>query len=316
MEAGRLDLAQVEGLADLVEAETEAQRRQAMRVFSGELGDRVAGWRRDMIRAMALVEATIDFADEEVPVDVSPEVSGIIARLKNDLGLELAGFGAAERVRTGFEVAIVGPPNAGKSTLLNRLVGRKAALTSERAGTTRDVIEVRMDIGGLPVTLIDTAGLRDAEDDVERAGIAWGVERAEAADLRVHLILGDGRPEMPVAPDDLVVLAKDDDGSATSLSVSGTTGYGIEPLLGSIQEVISRRASGAGVAVRARHRAALQQGIGFLEDADRELALGSSETELLAESLRLGVRAIDSLVGRVDVEDVLGEIFASFCIGK
>ncbi len=160
LENERLDLAQVEGLADLIEAETEAQRRQALKVFSGVLGEKVERWRTALVRAAALIEATIDFADEEVPVDVSPEVLELIATVMLDLETEARGAKMAERIRDGFEVAIVGPPNAGKSTLLNALAGRDAAITSEVAGTTRDVIEVRMELGGLPVTLLDTALLK------------------------------------------------------------------------------------------------------------------------------------------------------------
>ena len=156
LENGCLDLAQVEGLADLIDAETEAQRKQALRVLSGDLGKTAESWRSDLIRAAALIEATIDFADEEVPVDVTPEVEALLARVSSSLETEIAGVQTAERIRTGFEVAIVGAPNVGKSTLLNALAGREAAITSEYAGTTRDVIEVRMDLAGLPVTLLDT----------------------------------------------------------------------------------------------------------------------------------------------------------------
>ncbi|NHX27534.1 GTP-binding protein, partial [Escherichia coli] len=171
LENERLDLAQVEGLSDLIEAETEAQRKQALRVLSGAIGKRAEVWRSDLIRAAALMEATIDFADEDVPVDVSPEVLDLLARTEADLLREAEGVSAAERIREGFEVAIVGPPNAGKSTLLNALAGREAAITSEYAGTTRDVIEVRMDLHGLPVTVLDTAGLRETDDVVEGIGI-------------------------------------------------------------------------------------------------------------------------------------------------
>jgi tRNA modification GTPase len=188
LENGCLDLTQVEGLADLIESETEAQRRQAMRVLSGAIGDKASKWRTDLIRAAALIEATIDFADEEVPVDVSPEVLELLAGVMLDLEAEISGVRISERIRDGFEVAIVGRPNVGKSTLLNALAGREAAITSEIAGTTRDVIEVRMELAGLPVTLLDTAGLRETDDVVETAGVALAKKRAEQADLRLLMI--------------------------------------------------------------------------------------------------------------------------------
>ncbi|MFT6075012.1 MAG: tRNA modification GTPase, partial [Yoonia sp.] len=193
LENGRLDLAEVEGLADLIDAETESQRKQAVRVFSGALGALADGWRTKLIRAAALLEATIDFADEEVPFDVTPEVRELLDSVASEMQREADGVRAAERVRDGFEVAIIGAPNVGKSTLLNMLAGRDVAITSEIAGTTRDVIEVRMDLNGLPVTLLDTAGLRETDDIVEGLGVARAQERAERADLRIHLILDDSQ---------------------------------------------------------------------------------------------------------------------------
>lgn len=316
LENGVLDLAQVEGLADLIDAETEAQRKQAVRVLSGSVGLKVDGWRRDLIRAGALLEATIDFADEDVPVDVSPEVLALIDGLMADLGREAAGVAAAERIRDGFEVAIVGAPNAGKSTLLNQLAGREAAITSEIAGTTRDVIEVRMEIAGLPVTFLDTAGLRETEDRLERAGIDRALARAEAADLR--LFLSDGSP-LPLEPtgDDLVVLGKADTRSGlTGLAVSGKTGEGVAELMARIGEILSDRVGSAGALVRERHRVAVTTAIAALAESRAEVVRPDSRVELAAEHLRQAVRALDALVGRVDVDDLLGEIFASFCIGK
>ena len=316
LENGRLDLAQVEGLADLIDAETEAQRKQALRVLSGAVGKRAEGWRRDLIRAAALLEATIDFADEDVPVDVSPEVLGLLQRVKGDLEREMKGVRAAERIRDGYEVAIVGRPNAGKSTLLNALAGREAAITSDVAGTTRDVIEVRMDLGGLPVTLLDTAGLRDGGDRIEAMGIERALQRAAAADLRIFLLDGQDVPLLPPEPDDILVWGKADLHPHEGLAVSGRTGQGLDQLVVLVTEILLHMAAGAGTMTRERHRRAMIAAIGALESAKDEIEAGQSRTELAAEQLRRAIRALDSMVGRVDVEDLLDEIFASFCIGK
>lgn len=317
-ENGVLGLSEVEGLADLIDAETEAQRRQAFRVMSGAIRDRAEGWRKTLIRAAALVAATIDFADEDVPVDVRPEVRALLGSLLASLRQELAGAHVAERLRDGFEVAIIGAPNVGKSTLLNALAGREAAITSARAGTTRDVIEVRMDIAGLPVTLLDTAGLRAAADEIEEEGIARAVSRAAMADLRVVLVSGDETLPRDVAlmPGDLVVRAKADVSAGEGLAVSGRTGAGLQDLTEAIAAELSGRVQSAGTLVRERHRLAAVAAIGALESAQDALEAVPDRAELVAESLRHGLRALESLVGRVDVEDFLDEIFASFCIGK
>lgn len=312
LENGRLDLAQVEGLADLVEAETEAQRRQALRVFSGAIGVRAEGWRAKLIRAAALIEATIDFADEDVPVDVTPEVVELIDGLLTDLRAEVAGSVVAERVRDGFEVAILGAPNAGKSTLLNALAGREAAITSEVAGTTRDVIEVRMDLGGLAVTLLDTAGLRETEDRVEAIGVARAVERGGRADLRVFLLSEPGEAlMMEPMPGDIVVLGK---GDLRGEGVSGRTGQGVDELVAQVRSELEGRVAGAGVMTRARHRYAMETAVEALETAKNRIKGGGAE--LVAEDMRRAGLALDVLVGRVDVENLLDEIFSSFCIGK
>jgi len=311
---GCLDLAQVEGLADLIDAETEAQRRQAVRVFSGALGEKAEGWRRDLIRAAALLEATIDFADEDVPVDVSPEVRSLTSGVRAELDQMADGVSAAERIRDGFEIAIVGPPNIGKSTLLNTLAGREAAITSSVAGTTRDIIEVRMDLRGLPVTFLDTAGLRDAVDEVEAIGIGRAVQRAEMADLRVFLV-DEAGAELPldVQADDIVVQGKADESGS---GLSGLTGEGVPDLLEGVYARLERRASGAGLAIRERHRVALLKASDALAACDQEMQYGMDRAEIAAEELRTAVRALESMIGRVDVESVLDEIFASFCLGK
>ena len=312
---GRMDLSQVEGLADLLLAETEAQRRQAHRVLSGAIGRRAEDWRRRLIRAAALLEATIDFADEDVPLDVGPEVRTLLESVAGEVAREQAGVATAERIRDGFEVAIVGRPNVGKSTLLNALAGRDAALTAPEPGTTRDVIEVRMDIGGLAVTLLDTAGVREA-DGVERLGVERGRQRAEAADLRVFLVEpGDAPPHAEMVEGDIVVVGKGDLHPGIPVAVSGLTGAGIDGLLQRVDQVLSGRAAGAATATRARHRSVLERASMALAAAQAELRDGA-RFEVVAEELRQALRALDALVGRVDVEHILDEVFASFCIGK
>lgn len=316
LENGRLDLAQVEGLSDLIEAETEAQRKQALAVLSGAVGQVVDAWRAQIIRAASLLEATIDFADEDVPVDVTPEVNELIASVQAGVGREMSRVSAAERVREGFEVAIVGRPNAGKSTLLNALAGREAAITSELAGTTRDVIEVRMDLGGLAVTLLDTAGLRETDDRIESIGVERAISRARAADLRIFLLDDGDIPLIEPLEGDLVVQGKADISAGSGFSVSGKTGAGLDRLVAEITLRLSGRAAGAGVMTRERHRIAMSHAFDALESAQNEVMRGSDRAELAAEGLRQAARALESLVGRVDVEHLLDEIFASFCIGK
>ncbi|ETX15904.1 tRNA modification GTPase TrmE [Roseivivax halodurans JCM 10272] len=316
MDNGRLDLAQVEALADLIESETEAQRRQALQVFSGALGSRVEEWRTDLIRAASLLEATIDFADEDVPVDVSGEVVDLIERVSAELSSELAGFQSAERVRAGFEVAIVGAPNVGKSTLLNALAGRDAAITSDVAGTTRDVIEVRMEIGGLAVTLLDTAGLRSTEDKVEAIGVERARSRAAGADLRIFL--GDGgETDLDVVPqpEDLRYVTKGDLTGAEG-AISAVTGDGLDRVISDIRKVLEGRAAGAGLVTRERHRLAMEAGRQALAAARGVVEQGPDLYDVASEELRTAIRRLDSLIGRVDVEAVLDEIFSSFCLGK
>lgn len=313
LENGRMDLAQVEGLADLLESETETQRKQALRVVTGHLGALVEQWRSSLIRAAALIEATIDFVDEDVPVDVTPEVRELLIGVKSDLISEIAGSKVAERIRVGFEVAIVGAPNAGKSTLLNAMAGRDAAITSDIAGTTRDVIEVRMDLMGLPVTILDTAGLRDGQDEIEVIGINRALERARNADLRVFLA-GDNEV-LPLAqqPDDIRVTPKAD---ITGSGVSGITGQGVSELLNNIQRVLEQRSSQAGLATHERHRIAMQSTLTVLDVVLPLVDLGPEHYDIAAEELRSAIRSLEALVGRIDVENLLDEIFSSFCLGK
>lgn len=316
LQNGKMDLAQVEGLADLIESETEAQRLQAQAVLSGRLGDLAENWRKDLIRAASLMEAVIDFADEEVPTDVGPEVLELIDRVAPQLRNEASGVALAERVRSGFEVAIVGAPNVGKSTLLNALAGREAAITSEYAGTTRDVIEVRMDLAGLPVTLLDTAGVRETDDHVEEIGISLARKRATAADLRVFLVDSANEIDIEIQEEDILLKPKADQRDDKIGSVSGLTGEGVDELVSRVQGVLLNRVSKAGTATRERHRIALDRAISGLSSARDVMEFGPDQYDIAAEELRSAIRSLEALVGRVDVENLLDEIFASFCLGK
>lgn len=316
-ENGNLDLAQIEGLADLIDAETEAQRIQAMRVFGGELGKKASTWREKILRAAALLEATIDFVDEEVPIDVNPEVFQLLSGVSDDLAKEISSSKVSERIREGFEIVILGAPNVGKSSLLNSLAGRDAAITSEIAGTTRDVIEVRMDLNGIPVTFLDTAGIREAQDEIETIGIERGLARAEAADLRILLVLPHDAPSDLIERCDLVVTSKSDIfGSDDRPSISSATGSGISELTSKITHILKSRAQNSGLAIRERHRIAMASGLSSISNVQSQLQQEGYPVDLIAEELRYATRSIDSIIGKVDVEDLLGEIFSSFCIGK
>lgn len=316
LENGCMDLTEVEGLADLIEAETESQRRLALRLFEGALGEKVARWRAALIHAMALLAVTIDFSDEDIPEEMNSEVHSLLVRVRDDLKIEISGIDAAERVRDGFEVAIIGPPNIGKSTLLNALAGRDAALTSEIAGTTRDVIEVRMDLGGLPVTFLDTAGIRETDDVVETLGIERALARAENADLRVFLTDGHLPVGVAARATDIVLVGKSDIAVPGITGVSGKTGEGVSQLLLSITDTLANMAGRAGVATQERHRIAMTRALVCLDEVLTLMDIGTEHAELLAEDLRQAVSALDALVGKVDVEDLLDSIFKSFCLGK
>ena len=321
---GRLDLTAVEGLADLIAAETEAQRRQALRQARGELAAVYDGWRQRLLSALAYVEAGIDFADEEVPEEVAARAHPEVSALRDEIVKALADNGRGERLRDGFEIAILGEPNSGKSSLLNVLAKRDVAIVSARAGTTRDALEVHLDLDGLPVTLVDTAGLREGGDEVESEGIRRAHARAEEADLRLVLIPADVWPAIPAAvrayaegPESLLAVSKSDLLTAPPsdvLALSVRSGQGLDALVAVLCQRAGSRLAGGEMAVitRQRHRWALEEAMGYL---DTFLAAPKA-IELQAEDLRLAARALGRVTGRVEVEDVLSAIFAEFCIGK
>ena len=315
LENGKIDLAQVEGLADLIDAETDAQHKQAVRIFNGALGEKTKEWRAKLVKAGALLVATLDFADEEVPEEVTPEVEKLINMVLSDLDKEIIGVQTAERIRSGFEVAIVGAPNLGKSTLLNYLVGRDAAITSNVSGTTRDVIEVKLDLRGLPVTILDTAGIRKSDDKVEEIGISRALERSSLSDLRI-VLTEDG--EYPVGlkkrDTDIICIAKDDQGNRGG--VSGKTGAGIDRLKNNIWDILNNKAQYVGIATRERHKSSMVNAKKFLGNAVVSLRDGPEYYDITAEEIRAATSALDSLIGRIGVEDVLDEVFSSFCLGK
>ena len=322
-ENGKLDLAEAEGLADLVDAETEGQRRQALRQRRGALSAVYEGWRGRLIEAAALIEAEIDFPDEDLPGELSRRAGPLLQTLAADMGRHLDDAHRGERIRDGYRIAIIGPPNAGKSSLLNALAEREAAIVSDIPGTTRDVVEVRLVLAGFPVWVADTAGLREAADAIEAEGVRRALARAEEADLRIAVVeVGqDVPPELQgaIRGGDLLVRSKADQieahMSGDMLEVSAVTGIGLAQLKSQLEarvaEALGREE--APVLTRARHRRLVEEARAALLRAMPALDTGA---ELAAEEVRVAADQIGRLTGRIDVEDLLEEIFSSFCIGK
>lgn len=323
-EAGRLDLAQAEAVADLVDADTAAQRRQALRQLDGALGAAHARWRDLLVEALAMLEAAIDFPDEELPVDVAARTRPPLRQLAEDLRAAIGDADRGRRVREGFRIALIGAPNAGKSTWLNALAGREAAIVTDIPGTTRDVIEVPAEWDGYKVLLADTAGLRQSDDPVEAEGVRRARAWAEAADLRVWIVDAAAPPERVegaalVRSGDLRLDNKQDlrsrpggEPTGEGLAVSARDPADVEAVrLQLAARVIAAGAGDFPAGTRLRHLEALRASLSHVERA-----LSEDEPELAAEDVRLAARALDSITGRVGAEDVLGRVFATFCIGK
>ena len=328
-ENGRLDLTEVEGLADLVGAETAAQRRLALRETSGELGRLYDGWRGRLVTSLARLEAEIDFPDDDLGGDIEAGVVAEISALEREIGVFLDDRRRGERLRDGLHVAIVGAPNVGKSSVLNGLARRDVAIVAATAGTTRDVIEVHLDLDGFPVTIADTAGIREARDAVEMEGVRRARARADMADIRIVVFdatEGTGGPcpwdGVGAGDDDSIAVLNKIDlmppdrrevAGPWRARVSARTGEGMAALVDLVRVAAAERMAGDGglVLSRRRQRAALEEVNGNLSHARIAGAV-----ELRAEALRLAGRALGRLTGRVDVEDVLDSIFAEFCIGK
>ena len=311
---GKLDLSQVEGLADLIDAETESQRRAALSQMDGALGRECARWRADILRALALYEASIDFSDEDLPPSVTHEAARLITTTQASIAQALSGAAATERLRGGYICAILGAPNAGKSSLVNALARRDVAIASPLAGTTRDCIEVALDIGGFPVTLIDTAGLRESGDVIEQEGVRRALAAAERADFRILVASYDAPLPTDIAPreEDILVWNKSDIASGEGVAISAATAAGLDGLIACIRDRLGRMAPAEGaLTVRRRHADALT-----CAQAHLVASLKTDDTALIAEELRGAMREIGAVTGAASVDDMLDVIFRSFCIGK
>ena len=325
VENGKFDLTGAEALIDLIDAETEAQRRQALSQMGGALAALYDGWRARLIRASAWAEAAIDFSDEEVPEDANAGARAALKGILKEIQAHLDDSHRGELVREGLFLTVIGQPNSGKSTLVNALARRDVAIVAETAGTTRDIIEVRMDLGGYAVTLADTAGLREAAEAIEAEGVRRALARAEAADIVVLVLDGTaadpfaGIPPEARSKASLTVWNKADLGlpqAREGLKISARTGEGIPALVEALTGLVQERLAGvreAPVLTRARHRHELEEAATALA---RALQAPPEAPELMAEDMRLALRALGRITGRVDVEELLDVVFRDFCIGK
>lgn len=324
-ENGKLDLTAAEAIADLVDAETSAQRRQALAQMGGALAELYDGWRSQLVGALAYLEACIDFAEEDIPDDLMARSAASLVALRDSVRTHLQDKGIGERIRDGFRIALTGSPNVGKSSLLNALARRDVAIVSDIAGTTRDILEVPMDLGGYAATLIDTAGLRETEDVIEIEGVRRARAAADTADIRIHLVDAT-TPNLPedVSVEAIVVVNKMDRITGEipvkgALPLSVKTGDGLDMLVKVLTEQVhtlaAHRVQDTPPLTRARHRHALEDCVAALDRAYTG-SIGGHDMEMIAEDMRVAAQALGRITGRIDVEDLLDKIFRDFCIGK
>ena len=319
-ENGKMDLTEAEGLADLIEAGTEAQVKQAMRQMQGELGKIYDSWRAEMLSLLSHIEAYIDFPDEDLPKELADRVVAQINDFAAKILEHLNDNKRGERIREGLYITIIGAPNVGKSSLLNYLAKRDAAIVSDTAGTTRDVIEVSLEIGGYPVTIADTAGLRETSDNIESEGIKRAKAKAEQADFKIAMFESgkeqDSETFHMVDEDTVVLINKVDDEQrveGVGIPISIKSGYGLEKMLQVLETKITEKygLTESATITRARHRIALTNALNSLNQFSTDKPI-----ELIAEDIRYAARSLGQITGKIDVDEILGEIFSKFCIGK
>ena len=318
---GKMDLTEAEGLLDLVHAETEEQRKQALAQLDGNLGQLYESWRKQLVHHLAYAEAFIDFPEEEIPPEKEQEINHDIADLIKKISLHLSDNRRGERLREGFQIAILGVPNVGKSSLINALTKREVAIVSQTAGTTRDIVEAHLDVAGFPVILADTAGLRESNEEIEAEGIRRAVKRAESADLILDIQNAADYPKVKKLPKALdkkrvITLWNKSDllkkkPAKNEHFISAKTGAGITALWDEIKDILMDSFAGGAAITRERYRVALTECVAHLQNA-----LSAPELELKTEDLRLAARSLGRITGRIDVDELLDVIFRDFCIGK
>ncbi len=318
LENNKLSLTQVEGLSDLMKAETEYQQKQALDIYMGSSNKKVKEWKINVIKILSIIEANIDFYDEIEDTNLIKDVKKLILSFEKDLKKEKSSFNFSESIRTGFIVAIVGKPNSGKSTLINKLAKRNVAITSKISGTTRDIIELRYNLEGIPLIFLDTAGIRETENIVEKIGVSNTLKRANKAHLRVVLSESTGdllNLGLRTSASDIILRPKGDL-KGSEPSISGKTGKGVENLLCLIKEKLSRKTAQSAVVNRARHLKRVNVCLEYINNIKEFISNDTFELELIANELRGIIINLDGLLGLIDTESVLGEIFSNFCIGK